>query len=268
MVANKENMELSDKNEKSALAGIVRTRNRTLHILLLFETRPLWTVEEIAAEMGVSISSAYRDVKELSSTGFLAPSSRSQYMLGPAFIRYDLLMRQGDPLVTGATELMRTLLSETTQHGVVLISRRFRDQVMCVHQERGSSHSPASTYQRGVALPMFKGATSKAILAHIGDRALKQMYLDHEQDIKVGAGFESWKSFANEMAAIREAGFALTDSEVAAGRTGIAAPVFADGQVVAGVSLVIELRRYDKTTFTQAVKACAQAISDSLSAAT
>lgn len=257
-------MELSENRRKPDVGPAIRTRNRTLHILQLFESRPLWTVEEIGTEMGISISSAYRDVKELSSTGFLAPSSRSQYMLGPAFIRYDLLLRQGDPLVAGATEPMRRLLAQTTQHGVALISRRFRDQVMCVHQERGNNHPTTSTYQRGVALPLFRGATSKAILAHIGDRALKQIYLDHEQEIKDAAGFANWKQLATEMAAIREAGAAFTHSEVAPGRIGIAAPVFADGQVIAAVSLVLELKRFDRSAFTESVKRCAEAISTSL----
>jgi DNA-binding IclR family transcriptional regulator len=257
-------METNAKQVRSGEGAGIRTRNRTLHILQLFERRTLWTVEAIAAEMGVSISSAYRDVKELSSLGFLAPSTRSAYMLGPAFIRYDLLMRQGDPLVQAASGPMRELLARTTQHAVVLISRRFRDQVMCVHQEKGSDHPPSSTYERGVALPMFKGATSKAILANLGDRALKQIYLDHEQEIRESVGLGGWKDFAKQMKAIRETGFACTDSEVARGRVGIAAPVFGDGQVVAGVSLVFELARYDEAAFAAEVRRCAQAISAAL----
>lgn len=264
MNANNIKMEANAKPVRQGSGTGIRTRNRTLHILQLFEQRPLWNVEAIAAEMGVSISSAYRDVKELSSLGFLTSSTRSEYMLGPAFIRYDLLMRQGDPLVKAAVGPMRELLARTTQHAVVLISRRFRDQVMCVHQEKGSNHAPSSTYERGVALPMFRGATSKAILAHLGDRALKQIYLDHEQEVRESVGLGGWKDFAKQMKTIRETGVACTDSEVAKGRIGIAAPVFGDGQVVAGVSLVFELKRFDKAAFSSEVRRCAQEISAAL----
>lgn len=257
-------MEDIAKNGISDAAQGIRTRNRTLHILQLFERRPLWTVEDIAAEMGVSISSTYRDVKELSNLGFLALSTRSEYMLGPAFIRYDLLMRQGDPLVKAATEPMHSLLAHTTQHAVALISRRFRDQVMCVHQVKGTDHPPSSTYERGVALPMFRGATSKAILAHLADRALKQVYLNHEHEIRESTGLSGWKDFLEQMKTIREAGAAYTDSEVAQGRVGIAAPVFWEGQVVAGVSLVFELTQFDQANFAMEVKRCAQEISSVL----
>jgi DNA-binding IclR family transcriptional regulator len=262
--ANNIKMEYIAKESNLNATPGIRTRNRTLHILQLFERRPLWTVEQIAAEMGVSISSAYRDVKELSNLGFLALSARSEYMLGPAFIRYDLLMRQGDPLVQAASEPMLELLSRTTQHAVVLISRRFRDQVMCVHQVKGTDHPPSSTYERGVALPMFKGATSKAILAHLGDRALKQVYLNHEVEIRESAGLGGWKDFAKQMKAIRENGCARTDSEVAPGRVGIAAPVFGDSQVVAGVSLVFELEHFDAAGFEAEVKRCAREVSAAL----
>ncbi len=264
MSANNIKMEDSAKHVSSNTDPGIRTRNRTLHILQLFERRTLWTVEEIAAEMGVSISSAYRDVKELSNLGFLALSARSEYMLGPAFIRYDLLMRLGDPLLKAASEPMLALLSRTTQHAVALISRRFRDQVMCVHQVKGTDHPPSSTYERGVALPMFKGATSKAILAHLGDRALKQLYLNNEQAIRESVGLGGWKDFAKQMKAIREAGVACTDSEVAQGRVGIAAPVFWEGQVVAGVSLVFELKQFDEAGFATEVRRCAREISAAL----
>ncbi len=264
MSANNIKIENHEKRAGENAAPGIRTRNRTLHILQLFERKTLWTVEEIAVEMGVSISSAYRDVKELSNLGFLALSARSEYMLGPAFIRYDLLMRQGDPLVKAASEPMLALLSRTTQHAVALISRRFRDQVMCVYQVKGTDHPPSSTYERGVALPMFKGATSKAILAHLGDRALKQVYLNHEHEIRESAGLGGWKDFAKQMKAIREAGVACTDSEVAQGRVGIAAPVFGEGQVVAGVSLVFELTQFDAAVFTTEVTRCAQEISEAL----
>ena len=75
----------------------IRPRNRVLRILRLFEERHVWSVEAIAAEMGTSTSSSYRDVQELVQSGFLAPVLGGGYVLGPAFVRFDRLARQGDP---------------------------------------------------------------------------------------------------------------------------------------------------------------------------
>ena len=43
-------------------------------------------------------------------------------------------------------------------------------------------HLPAS-YERGMEMPIFLGATSKVILAHLPDRILKKTYLNHESTI-------------------------------------------------------------------------------------
>lgn len=246
------------------MTKVIRTRNRILHILQLFERQERWFVEDIATEMATSVSSAYRDVQELCSTGFLAPVLGSAYVLGPAFVQYDRLLRQGDHILRAAIPEMRALLCRTTQHGVALLSRRYRDCVMCIHEERGLDHPPKVTYERGVVLPLFKGATSKAILAHLGEKTLNMIYLQNEEEIRGSLGNGSWKAFSQQMEKIRHEGVATTTSEVAKGLIGVAAPVFASDQVVAGLSLVVEKTTSKLAAFAVEVKAAAAALSKRL----
>ncbi len=214
--------------------------SRVLKVLGLFRDRQgPWTVEEIARETGVSQSSAYRDVQDLYGAGFLDPVIGAGYVLGPAFIEYDRLLRQGDTLIPLASQALKTLLDETTQEATAILCRRYRDTVMCVHQEHGTAPHPITTYERGVAMPLFAGASSKVVLAHLDDRALKRVYLDNEDTIRARLGHGDWKAFKAEVRAIRKAGIVETVSEVAPGRAGIAAPVLVDKQVIAGVSLVL-----------------------------
>ena len=142
------------------MSPAIRPRNRILHVLQLFETRAVWTVEEIAAEMAMSKSSSYRDVQEMVQAGFLAPVVGGGYVLGPAFIQYDRLVRASDPLIRLGAPIMRRLLEATTQRAVAVLSRRYREQVMCVHQELGSAPHPITVYERGVAMPMFSGGAT------------------------------------------------------------------------------------------------------------
>jgi DNA-binding IclR family transcriptional regulator len=228
--------------EAAAMNKIVGTRTRVLHILGLFEQQTIWTVDALATRLGVSSSSVYRDVQELSGAGFLNPVSSAGYVLGSAFIRYDRLIRQSDPLIARAAPIMRALLTRTTQSATVVLCRRFRDCVMCVHQEEGEGAHEPTSYERGVAMPLFKGATSKAILAHSDDRTLRAVYLENEEAIRSELCCASWKQFREEMRAIRDCGFAITVSEVAVGRAGVAAPILADRQVIAGLSLVVHER--------------------------
>jgi len=213
--------------------------HRLLAILQLFEDeRSIWTVDAIGAALKMPTSTAYRHVRELVQAGFLDPVTGAGYALGPAFIRYDRLLRQKDELIHVAEPVMMDLLDETSQRATVILCRRFKDCVMCVHEVRGREPHPPTSYERGVTMPLFVGATSKIILANLPDRTLKSVYLENEKTIQRVLKVEGWKQFKSQFREMRRAGYVLTDSEVAAGRVGIAAPILRGGQLVAGISLV------------------------------
>lgn len=243
--------------------------SRLLSVLQLFENdRPVLTVEEISRALRMSASTAYRYVRELVGAGFLDPVTGAGYALGPAFIRYDRVLRQNDPLIQVADPVMAGLLERTSQSATVILCRRFKDCVMCVHERQGSKPHAPTSYQRGVAMPMFLGATSKVILAHLPDRTLKTTYLDNEASIRRVLKTRDWRAFKEQLREIRRAGFAVTDSEVAQGRLGLAAPIARDGQVIASISLVIATRHLDKKKldgFVAQVLSAAERISKAVS---
>jgi DNA-binding IclR family transcriptional regulator len=114
---------------------------------------------------------------------------------------------------------------------------------------------------------MFLGATSKVILANLPDRTLKSVYLENEETIKRALKIPDWKAFKEQFRNIKRAGYALTDSEVAKGRIGLAAPISRGGQVVAGISLVSIPRKTDEAKVNEyiaSVKYAAAKISESL----
>jgi len=242
---------------------------RLLAILQLFEDeRPIWTVEDISVALGTSISTTYRHVRSLVQAGFLDPATGAGYALGPGFIRYDRILRQHDRLIHLAEPVMKNLLACTNRQATVILCRRFKDCVMCVHEIQGDQAKHTTSYERGVAMPMFLGATSKVILANLPDRTLKSVYLANEQTVRRVLKAADWRAFRDQFREIRLAGYALTDSEVAEGRIGLAAPISRDGQVVAGISLVAipsESNRKKISSYIPKVVSAAAAISASLS---
>ncbi|NGN43639.1 hypothetical protein G6N74_21460 [Mesorhizobium sp. CGMCC 1.15528] len=117
-------------------------------------------------------------------------------------------------------------------------------------------------------MPFFRGASSKAILAHLDDRSLKRIYLENEMLIREGEGPQNWKQFKAALRGIQRDGFAITVAEVAEGRVGIAAPILMNKRVVAGVSMVFESGQVDavgQAGFPQQVVAAAERISLALS---
>ena len=108
---------------------------------------------------------------------------------------------------------------------------------MCVHQVSGIKSRGETSYERGVAMPIFLGATSRVILAQLPVLLSKTIYLANESTIRRVWGTRNWKLQA-QIKDIRGAGYALTKSEVARGRVGLAAPIARNGQALASISLV------------------------------
>lgn len=215
--------------------------SRVIAIMQLFVgKRRVWTADAMGRAIGVSTSTAYRYVKELCAAGFLDPVAGAGFTLGPAIIQYDYLLRSSDPLIRHARPVMRALIESFDPRVDVILCRRFRDCVLCIHQENGPGPHPPTSYARGVAMPLFLGATSKVILANLPGRGLQKLYLDNEERIRASDPGQSWKNFKEQLRHIRRDGYCLTEGEIVEGRTGLAAPVFRDGQIVASISIVLE----------------------------
>ncbi len=212
--------------------------DRLLAVLGLFdEEHPIWTVEEAAPLIGVSISTAYRYFRSLSLAGLLDPVAGAGYCLGPEIIELDRKIRLSDPLLSAAKPAMKELITHTVDNQVVILCRLFRDQVMCVHQEIGASPVPGISYERGLPRSMFSGATSKVILAHMPARILRKSFEKHHSEM-IGLG-TNWEEFKASLKTIRRQGYCIGYGEVDKDRVGIAAPVMnGDQGVIGSLSIV------------------------------
>jgi DNA-binding IclR family transcriptional regulator len=215
--------------------------DRLLAVLQLFTPeRPEWTVETAANEIGVSISTAYRYFRSLCRVGLLDPYAGGAYVLGPAIIEFDRQIRIGDPLITVATPVMRRLVAQAGHVGVALLCRVYRKRVMCVHQESEGRSDLAVGYQRGRPMPMFRGASSKIILAHLSSRSARWFALKHQDEIAAAGLGADWDEIKLNLRRMRAAGICITRSEVDRDRVGIAAPVFdPGGKVLGSVGLAV-----------------------------
>ncbi len=209
--------------------------DRTISVLKLFTLdRPAWTVEDAAAALGVSASSAYRYVAALTEAGLLTPAAGGCYTLGPAVIQYDRQIQITDPLLRAAKPVMAGLIQLAPADSTVLLCRIFRETVLCVHQVAGGSRPAPVSYERGRPMPLFRGATSKVILSHLAPRDLRRVYEAHRVEAEAAALGGTWEAFRGAMAEMRRAGHAISHAEVDPGCIGIGAPVFDDRDRILG----------------------------------
>jgi DNA-binding IclR family transcriptional regulator len=219
--------------------------DRLLAALALFTVeRPEWTVEAAAETLGVSATTTYRYFKSLVKAGLISPVAGAGYMLGPAIIQMDRQIQLCDPMLIAARGAMVDLINNAAEGTTVLLCRLFHDRVMCVHQVVGRGPQTPVSYQRGRPMPLFRGATSKIILACLPTRTLKTMFAHDAAEI-AGAGLgNSWDEFRASLAALRRAGVCVSRGEIDPGRIGIAAPIFdAQRAILGSLTIVLPMAR-------------------------
>lgn len=209
--------------------------DRTISVLKLFTLeRSEWTVEDAAVALHVSTSSAYRYFAALTDAGLLTTVASGRYILGPAIIQYDRQIQLTDPLLRIAKPVMADIMRFAPADSTVLLCRIFRETVLCIHQAAEADSRSSVSYERGRPMPLFKGATSKIILAHLPSRDLRRLFETHRAQIGAARLGDGWEAFRGSMARMRKAGHAVTHAEVDPERIGIAAPILDDHRRVLG----------------------------------
>ncbi|GLO69982.1 hypothetical protein MACH17_14990 [Phaeobacter inhibens] len=248
------------------------TADKLLSVMKLFTMdEPEWTVEEATKRLELSSSSTYRYFNSLSALGFVEALNPGVYTLGPAIIEFDRMIRRQDQLVKTATPIMRRLVDLTDDAGSVLLCRKFRHQVMCVHSEGFVDPDKSLSYERGRPLGLFLGAASRVVLAYIPGRNLKAIYAENEKEIEGSGLGATWEEFRRSLKRIRNDAIVVAYGQLDAGKVGIAAPIFAANKSIIGsITLVLnehEVNAQMVERLSIYVQAAAQEVTLGLSAA-
>jgi DNA-binding IclR family transcriptional regulator len=218
---------------------------KAVDVLKLFNPDiPSLRIEEISASLGYKRSTAYRYVRELCAAGLLTPRPDARYALGPMIVELERLLRLTDPLYRAGAAVLPPLRANDC---VYLLQEPSRDdEVLCIYKEgpdelRFEGKSYALKRERGLPFPLFRGAGSLALLAHLSRDRIQRTYLSNAARIaKAGLG-RTWDEFRLGMSAIRRRGYAAVRRADAKHMIGIAVPVLleADGRVVGSLDYVI-----------------------------
>lgn len=224
----------------------VNTLSKTLAILDLFTaSRMVWTADAMAEELGYTRPTAYRYIRELVAAGFIVRFGDGTYSLGPRSVELDYLIRQADPFLVAGVPVIRDL---SQQAGIdINLFELYGDRIVTVHQQSGFDALPLS-FGRGRPLPLLRGAGSKVIVAHMPRARLKRVYELHTDDARVYLGASDFDRFRASLAAIRKAGFAVSEGELDPEYNGIAVPVFtSDDRVLGCIVAALTKQRFALT---------------------
>jgi DNA-binding IclR family transcriptional regulator len=243
---------------------------KMLSILDLFsQSNPVWSTNDVIDRLGTSRSTGYRYIKELHAAGLLGAVGNGYYVLGPRIVELDLQIRECDPLHIASKGILEQLVAATGHSA--LLCMLFSNSVLCI-REHLAPLSPERMFSRGQRRPLYKGAMSKVILAHLPSHRLRSIYARNQTTVSESRMGNSWDGFRDYLGKVRRDGYLMTFGEFNPGVYGVAAPVFNDEKLILGSIGVAwqkeELPEVDITKTVLAVKRAAREVTSRMASVT
>ena len=209
---------------------------KTLDILeqFDFETRAL-SVPELATRLQQPQSSVYRHMRVLKEKGYLIEYSPGLYSLGYVFLKLAKIVKMDTNLPVISHEAMRELTKSTGETSILLVPSNL--QAVCLGAVP-SGHPIKVTSEQGNIVPIYGGASSKALLAYMDDHFVEELFESgivkkHTEQTIVDLG-----EMQTHLDTIRQKGYAYSDSEIDEGVISYGMPIFdSDHKLVASLSV-------------------------------
>jgi DNA-binding IclR family transcriptional regulator len=116
-----------------------------------------------------------------------------------------------------------------------------------IAQTVASSHPLTYASEKFRAMAIAWGARSRAILAHLPEAEVRQIYQNADVSPATGRELPAFDEFMSVLADIRRKGYAYSVSQKLQGAVGIAAPLFgAQGSVFGSLNVTVPEFRWDE----------------------
>jgi DNA-binding IclR family transcriptional regulator len=195
------------------------------------------SVRQLAVITGTSRSTVHRMLQGFAEERYAEQIDGGRYRPGPRLFELAVLVLSRSSFVQVSDALMRELVDQTNE--TVYISVLSGDHRSGVHVHRVDSTEPLRyLLPRGSRFPLHAGAAGKVMLAFLGP----PWELDDLPGITPRTVTDE-AVLKQQLAEIRERGFAVTLEERVRGAAGVAAPLRVRGEVVGSLTLSVPVAR-------------------------
>lgn len=212
----------------------VKSNATLFSILRSIKDNNLTTVTEIASELGLAKSTVHNHLQSLHSEGFVEQRG-SNYHLGLRFLDYGKQIQLANPLYEVSKSKIDELAAST------------QEKAWCFVEEGGlavylygafGAHSTTTPARIGTHTNLHLVAGGKAILAHLPESRVRAIIELHGLGKRTENTITDSTGLFEDLAQIRERGFAFNIEEAMKGMNAVAAPVLGvDGQVYGALSI-------------------------------
>ena len=249
--------------EKKSGASL-KTVNRALDVLLCFDKEhPEWSVAELSQTLGLHRSIVYRILCTFEQRGVVTRSNTGgRYRLGLKLVGLANVVLAGMDLRQVARPVMERLVRGTGESAFLTVVSE--DESVCI-EKVDSLQLFRSMLTIGDRSPLYAGASNKLLLAYLSANAIDELIARGLEPITSRTITDPTR-LKEDLAKIRQQGWAYTVGELTPGAAAIAVPLWdSNGTVVAALSIAGLASRFNEDRLPVLISATCQA-ADEISA--
>jgi len=220
----------------------IRSIERALKLLKSYtNSKNEFTLKEMANTLKLNKSTVFRILMTLKKKGFIEVDSDNRYKLGHEILFLASIIRDNMDIRKEAYSFMKKLGKETGETVILAVLQNYK--AICIEKIE-SFQTVKITSQVGAMIPLFKGATGKALAAFISKENLDK-YISVQS--KLYDTEYNRPKLVIELEKIKNDKFVVTDREVDEGVVAVAVPIFDfSGGVIASLSVASPEFRFSK----------------------
>ena len=200
-------------------------------------------IKDIAQGLSLAPSTTHRLLGMLVEGGFVTRSELRRYRIGPQFLRLARKALEGNDLAAAALAPMQHVVDACGETCLLAVYHEHSRTMSFV--ARVDSINPLRYRIRMHAVETLAwGATGRSILAFLPEPVIQQVLARNERS--PGSGRRLVRSEVKaELEAVREKGYALSQSQRIEGAIGVSAPIFDGGkEVIGSLSVTVPEQRF------------------------
>lgn len=226
-------IEIPEKTPDSSLAQTVLKALDALECLAGADES--LTAHQVAREIGLSRTTAYRLLSTLTTRGYVASDNNGRYQLGLSLLHLSRTLLERLELPA----LAKPILREASRLSNETIFLGLRDGTEALYIDKVESPQPVRLCSvAGTRNPLYCTSLGKAILAFLPEEERTSLIEQFTLTERTKHTITDRAILAEELRLVRDRGYAVDDIENEEGVRCVGAPIFDhEGCVVAGISI-------------------------------
>jgi DNA-binding IclR family transcriptional regulator len=232
----RERAKLSRPMDLERDSGGLELSSKAGAVLDILEQHKEASAADLAAVLGEPLSSVYRLLQSLTTTGWVDRGSRrGAYRLGLSLMTIGGLVEDHLDIREASLPSLRELVDATNLTSFLCVRRGPR--AVCLERIEGYAVQSLAMLLGG-SLPLYAGAAPRALLAFLPVAEQSAILKDTSQQLRDDPPRPDDQDIIADIARIRAAGYSVSDGDVTPGIAALGAPVFNHrGEVQGALSL-------------------------------